>query len=372
MIIDKSTYYQFVDICNSLDAFYYKDFKYYDQRFRVFNYRLPVYHDWLVSRSAVELRGLLVEIDDNGNLIKIASRPPRKIFHLNENRLSQRVPLIHPSLVSDMLDGTLIMTFLYRKNGKLYVGLKSKVNIQSKQITKSIQWMNNHPDLWAHVKQIAEQNCTVYFEYCGPDNKIILPYKQPSLTVLGVRDNITGHEYTKQDFPQLQHYWVNQQIVEESVGFVQSVPDMTGIQGFVVQCDKHKFKIKTAEYVNLDTAKKAIHSERLLYQLCVRDRVNQVKPFFRHNKKAIRIINKMEEKTQQIYSHVIDKSCIFYERYRKKKINKYIELGHQQLDKIQFHVAINLYRYDSINDFRVPMLRWYKNYGIPDDVEPDE
>lgn len=54
---------------------------------RIFNYNYASYSDWLLP-DALECRGIMFEIDAEGNPIKILSRPMEKFFNLNEHNVN--------------------------------------------------------------------------------------------------------------------------------------------------------------------------------------------------------------------------------------------------------------------------------------------
>ena len=65
------------------EAFYYKDFTKENSIYRIFNYRLASYTDFQLP-GALECRGTMFEINEDGEPIRLASLPMEKFFNLNE------------------------------------------------------------------------------------------------------------------------------------------------------------------------------------------------------------------------------------------------------------------------------------------------
>ena len=69
------------------EAFYYKDFLAEGVIYRIFNYRLASYTEFL-RPGALECRGHMFEVTDDSRearAIRLASLPVEKFFNLNEN-----------------------------------------------------------------------------------------------------------------------------------------------------------------------------------------------------------------------------------------------------------------------------------------------
>ena len=69
---DNNTFF-FVDTTSSMQS-----------KFRIFSYYIASYSEWL-KPDALECRGIMFELDDNNNPIRVAARPPKKFFNLFEN-----------------------------------------------------------------------------------------------------------------------------------------------------------------------------------------------------------------------------------------------------------------------------------------------
>lgn len=127
---------------------------------------------------------------------KVIRRPFHKFFNLNERPECDQSILFSRSYVlrriHDKLDGTMIAPFI--SNGKIRWGTM-------KGITNFTPIVENHI-LYEKIKnerlynEFAEEyiksGMTPIFEWCSPDNQIVVKYKQDQLSLLAVREMRNG------------------------------------------------------------------------------------------------------------------------------------------------------------------------------------
>lgn len=78
------------------EAFYYRGFSIDDTYYRIFNYRLASYSDFILP-SALECRGIMFEVDFGGRYVNLVCRPMKKFFNVNE--VSDDVMLLAETLI---------------------------------------------------------------------------------------------------------------------------------------------------------------------------------------------------------------------------------------------------------------------------------
>ena len=88
-------FHDLMKLCDTSDSFFHKDETIGHQEhgfktFRMFNYRLCSYSDFL-NDNALECRGIMFEMDEEGNPIRLASMPMHKFFNVNENPFTENV-----------------------------------------------------------------------------------------------------------------------------------------------------------------------------------------------------------------------------------------------------------------------------------------
>jgi Straboviridae RNA ligase 1 len=96
-------YNDLMTLCDTSESFFFKDEpighnKYGFKTFRIFNYRLCSYSDFL-NESALECRGIMFEVDLKGNPIRLASLPMNKFFNYRE--VSSDINTLVDRLISD-------------------------------------------------------------------------------------------------------------------------------------------------------------------------------------------------------------------------------------------------------------------------------
>jgi len=194
------------------ETFYYKDFELGGTVFRIFNYRLASYTEFM-RPSGLECRGHMFEVsstDVDATAVRLASLPMPKFFNLYECPATMDLDLSQIEEIADKADGSLITTYMH--NGHLSV--KSKGSLFSDQandaknyLTKSENW-----DFRDELVAAERLGYTVIMEYVAPHNRIVIGYENEELRVLGVRSRIDGSYVHYDDidfdvFPEIAHRW---------------------------------------------------------------------------------------------------------------------------------------------------------------------
>lgn len=345
------------------EAFFYKDIEKGFSNYRIFNYRLASYTDFM-EPSALECRGIMFEIDTDSKPVRIASRPMEKFFNLDENPMTIGLDLSKVKRIMEKADGSLISTYVH--NDIIY--LKSKGSLESQQAIDATKFLH-HKDNTA-LKDIVEHytnnNFTVNMEWCSPDNRVVLHYDKPHLKILNVRHNVTG-EYEHKVFEKAKGHTVYLVSPIDVVEFINNVPDMSeSIEGFVCELESgQKFKIKTKGYLALHHSKDSINSPRRLYEVVLNEASDDLKSMFHDDHVALATITAMEEKVDNLYNHIVDSVERFYERNKGLERKDYAVLGQKELDKLVFPLAMNLY-IGKGNNYKEWMISKWKSFGIKD------
>jgi T4 RnlA family RNA ligase len=99
----KSLYKNLINLINTNDSFYFKDFIKDDTIYRIFNYRLASYTEFQIP-GAIECRGIMFEIANDGTYIDIKSRPMSKFWNLHELEGHSSVDLSNVIRIMDKAD----------------------------------------------------------------------------------------------------------------------------------------------------------------------------------------------------------------------------------------------------------------------------
>lgn len=142
----------------------------------------------LTNSMRRECRGLIFYPDG-----RIMSRPFHKFFNINEREETQThaIDMMMQHVIMEKMDGSMIRPILV--DG--YVRWASKMGITSvaMQAEEFVAKNTRYKDfaIWC-----ISEGLTPIFEWTSPFNQIVLPYEKENLTLLAVRDNLTG-EYLK-------------------------------------------------------------------------------------------------------------------------------------------------------------------------------
>jgi T4 RnlA family RNA ligase len=349
------------------EAFYFSDQQLDDSTYRIFNYRLASYTDFL-HPGALECRGIMFEIDRFAKPIRLASLPIHKFFNLHENPFVMDLDVSTLSRVMIKSDGSLISTYL--DDGLLK--LKSKGSLSSDQAIDSMNWLELNPTFKSDLLYYATNDYTVNMEWCSPNNRIVLGYKEPRLIVLNIRNNKDG-TYVSPDDYQINHHikYIEPNVqFDDAEMFIASVPDMKeDIEGFVcVLEDETWFKLKTLKYLSLHKTKDSINCSRLLFEAVLEEATDDMRSLFHDDELAIELIDNMEHFVDQRYNHMVDTVEKFYESNKLLSRKDYAILGNKELDKMFFGLAMSKYLNKEI-DYKIHMKKNWKKYGLQETTD---
>lgn len=364
-------------LVESNEAFYYADFEKDGVYYRIFNYRLASYSDFLVP-GALECRGIMFEIDHDGDEahpFRLVSLPMEKFFNLYENPFTMDLDLTTIVSIEDKADGSLISTYIHHDD----LMLKTKGSINSDQCIAAMEWLNRPENLKFknQLHTLAWRDQTVNMEWTAPDNRIVLGYEESSLRVLNIRDNTTGDyvEYDllkmcRNDYDEILAHWTTRFNIKDTVEFVKSIPDMQNIEGFVVRlASGQRVKIKTTWYLALHHTKNSINSPRRLFEAVLEEATDDMKSLFHDDPLALKQIDEMEKFVEEKYNHMVDTVERFYERNKHLERKDYAILGQKELDKtMYFGLAMNKYVGKSV-DYKAFLKSKWKQLGLKDEAK---
>ena len=380
-------YKELMALVEESEAFYYKDFLAEGIIYRMFNYRLASYTEFL-RPSALECRGHMFEVTDDGAdaaPIRLASLPCEKFFNLNENPMTMDLDLTTAKEVAVKADGSLISTYLHPLdwvNGEpgFVVRLKTKGSLYSDQAIDAQCWLDlpENAGLKKELEGAARLDYTVIMEWVAPNNRIVLSYDQPALIVLGVRNNETGEyvsyeEVDADTFPNILDRWVSFEAMDDTVSFADSVPNLQGVEGFVVLLESgQRVKMKTEWYLALHHTKDNINSPRRLFEAVLEEATDDMRSLFVDDIQALGVITEMELFVEEKYNHMADTIDRFYERNKHLDRKDYAILGQKELSRMYFGLAMQRYLGKDY-DYKETMKKNWKNYGLRDlEVNEDE
>jgi T4 RnlA family RNA ligase len=354
-----------MDLVAINDSFYFKDFNSGSHTFRIFNYRLATYTDFL-QPAALEARGVMFEVDCEGNPIEIKALPMPKFFNFHENPFTTNLDLTQIEHIFLKADGSLMSTYIEDNELKL----KSKGSISSEQCIAAMNWLNSSTNevFYEDLKSLTLGGYTVNLEWCSPFHRIVIGYTTPHLKVLNCRSYITGG-FMKWD--DLVSKFEFDRIIEkiqtnDPVAFVNDVPEIVeDIEGFVfVMKDSTVFKRKTTKYITLHHTKDSINMPRRLFECVIRETSDDLRSLFVDDVGALELIKDMEDRVVHRFDAMIKTVERFYDENKTLSRKDYAIKGQTEDDGL-FSLKMNLFL-ENANDYKTFAIKHIDMFDIHD------
>jgi len=208
---------------------------------------------------------------------QIMARPLHKFFNIGEAQTLDQLPWDKTHIVYDKLDGSMIHPATVR--GRMRLMTRSGITDVSEDAEKHLTS--------SHIKLCTEchlSDMTPIFEYIGPDNHIIIKYDTPSLTLIAVRDNVSGKYISPKGLSDLAiQYNVPRVMPSKFIGtrteLVKHTKELTGKEGYVIVWeDGLRVKIKGDDYVIKHKAKNQISKEKNILSLVLQEKLDDIIP----------------------------------------------------------------------------------------------
>jgi len=354
-------YTDLVHLVQTNEAFFCSDQYYDDTHYKIFNYRLASYSNFLLP-GALECRGVMFEIDSTGQVVRLASLPLHKFFNLYENPSTMNLDLTTIERIMVKSDGSLISSYMHGDS----LRLKSKGSLASDQALDAMIWIEQHEhnDFKQKVLHYTKHNHTVVMEWVSPNNRIVLGYVKPQLIVLHVRDNDTG-TYRSNIQSVFKGYMPAELPIDTPISFVESIPNMKdNIEGFVCMLAGGTwFKIKTLKYLAKHKTKDSVNCPRRLFEAVIEEASDDMRSMFFDDPPAMKLIDDMEKFVDHHYNHMVNNVEVFYATNEQLSRKSYAILAKLELDGKEFGLAMGLYL-GRIADYKTTMKKNWKSYGI--------
>lgn len=352
------------------EAFYFADQIFNDKTYRIFNYRLASYTDFLAP-SARECRGHTFEIDPSTDAsIRLVALPMEKFFNLNECPFTMNLDLSTIKEIQTKVDGSLMSTYHttddYADVNTLR--LKSKGSLSSEQAIAAMKWLDTQPQFKESLAALTLGGYTVNLEWVSMEHRIVIGYPDAHLKVLNARDRANG--------VYLERYFLEYIFDDKLAGtvqctdpaaFVASVPDMTDdIEGFVVTLESGlQFKVKTNKYLSLHHAKDSVNNPRRLFEAILDEGIDDLRSLFYTDAVVIKAIDDMQAKVDHLYNHMVSTVEGFYNANKHIDRKSYAIKGQQELERMYFSIAMTLYQGRN-PEYKLCLKKHYKELGIKD------
>lgn len=369
-------YRDLISLVQSNEAFYFQDYVLDGACYRIFNYRLSSYSDFLAP-NALECRGSMFELDANGDVIRLAALPMSKFFNLNENPMVMGLDLSTAVGVEYKADGSLMSTYL---DGSGNLRLKSKGSLFSEHAIDAMAWLDQHQAFKDELTVLANEGYTTNMEWCSArlDHRIVIAHQISHLVVLNARSMADGAYLNVRarfsEFPEIERHMIETVDLTgvDVASFVSSVPGMTDdIEGFIVELSSGlRFKLKTNKYLTAHRAKDSINSDRRLFEAVIDEAIDDVRSLFAHDALIMKRIDEMQEKVGGWYNSIIARVESFHETNKHLDRKDYAIKGRGELDMF-FGLGMNKYLGRGV-DYKDFIKSKWKELGIKDDAKVAE
>ena len=219
-------------------------------------YTLPDSFDCFLRR---ECRG----IKFNSTTGKLLARPFHKFFNLGEKPETQpdQLDLSLPHTVMTKLDGSMVHPCVLPGTDQLiFMTRAGKTDIAD----KALELAETIPNLLDFCRFHLSHHQTPIFEYTAPDNRIVLAYPHPELTLLALRDNLTGsylhlNKLENLPVPLTSHH----ETILDLAHFTTTTRALKNSEGFVIRFESGlTIKLKADDYVLRHRAKDKLQLEK--------------------------------------------------------------------------------------------------------------
>lgn len=361
-------YSDLIKLCATNEAFYFQDFDTEGRKFRIFNYRIASYTDFL-HPSALECRGHMFEIDDNAQAIRLAALPMSKFFNISENPITMNLDYTTVVAIENKADGSLISSYLADSMLKL----KSKGSLSSDQATDAMAWLDlpSNDVFKATINMMESLGYTVNMEWVGLQNRIVVGYPVTKLIVLNIRNKIDG-SYIDPTLHFDSDYLIETVDTKglDLVEFVESIPDMQDdIEGYIIKLASGQFvKIKTKKYMSLHHAKDSINNPRRLFEAVVDEGVDDLRSLFHSDELAMKLIDEMQDHVTRLYNHMVKVVETFYGDNKQLDRKSFAIKGQSELEQMHFGLVMNKYTQKPI-DYKTFIKSRWKELGFKDTAQ---
>ncbi|MEP4197592.1 MAG: RNA ligase [Aliishimia sp.] len=221
---------------------------------------------------AQECRGLKFAPDGN-----ILARPFHKFFNIGEKQQPQDVDWTQPHVIMDKRDGSMVHPCIIA--GELVFMTRMGVTDQARLALSYAD-----ASLRAFCIATLQAGQTPIFEFTSPENRVILTYDQPEITLLAIRDTITGQYLPHDSLLELGEKFhvsvVNTFGQIEDIGpFISQARALQGLEGYVIAfASGHRMKLKADAYVLRHKALAGVAYEKNLLEWIADGALDDVLP----------------------------------------------------------------------------------------------
>ncbi|MES0879149.1 RNA ligase [Roseibium sp. SCP14] len=231
--------------------------------------------DLFNSAYALECRGL--KFSPEGTLL---ARPFHKFFNLGEKQQPEDIDFSQPHLVQEKLDGSMVHPCVLE--GELvFMTRKGKTDHADQALGIASD------GVLALCAELLAAGVTPIFEFTSPENRIVVAYDRPELTLLGARHTKSGRYLAFEQLCELSHKHRIPLVksygkVDDIASFSRKTRGLKDVEGCVITfADGHRLKLKADAYVLRHRALEGLKFEKTVLSWIAEGAVDDVIPLLR-------------------------------------------------------------------------------------------
>jgi len=335
---------------NDDTPFYHSDQEIGKDCYRIFSYHFTDKDSWLLP-DALESRGIMFQIDCEGNPLRIASRPMHKFFNKGEVDF---IEYEDPQYVMNKADGSLISSYVDSEGD---LRLKSKTSIHSDYANMAMDILYNDNDLFDFVKWCERDGYTVNMELVHPDPKfrIVLHYPEPRLIVLNARQRDTGMYMYPGSIPK--EYFTG----FESLIKLDELDTLTNVEGYVViDRQGNWWKEKCAWYLERHRAKDFVNQPNAFIELVLKDEADDVFALIADQPEVLKEMQELQHKVIHKANLIVNSVTEYYNANKHLDRKEFAIKGQNELEGYEFSLAMMYYSKNEEPDWKAFLLKQIK------------
>ena len=302
--------------------------------------------------SAVERECRGLKFDESGTLI---ARPFHKFFNIGEKKPPQDEQWDRPHIVMDKLDGSMIHPAMLR--GELVFMTRGGFSREA-----SLAWSHASSEAKDLCRDMVWAGYTPIFEFTAPDNRIVVAYETPQLTLLAVREIRTGAYMPHAGLVDLGDRYGVPVVktfgqVDEFAAFWARARGLEDVEGYVVAFeDGYRLKFKADGYVLRHRALEGLRFEKNVLAWVATGAVDDVLPLLKpdaadtvraYHESATRSLTSLEANIQD-----------FVNANRTLSRKEFALKVQAELDKRLHAVAFSALNGKPVRDGLLKLLKW--------------
>lgn len=298
------------------NVFYETIFEIDGYKISSFNYRLPVYTNFVrplenSDIDARELRGLTYVFNKDGSVYNYYLHL-RKFWNLNQvdESLYHAVKDLKIKSIYTKEDGSLA-TFIKLPNGKVVA--KTKMGFTNIQCDGINEIYNENQNIQGLVIYCLNKNLIPIFEYVSFKNQIVLNYDKEDLILLRIRNNETGEYIELDDFDKifsLKNIRTPEKIFSDLDSLIEKSKTLKDLEGWVVEFENGlMIKVKTTWYVDRHhLLTEDLNHENVIISMFLNENLDDAKSQLEivSNSEKLKWIDEIECKIQKIMNDIKD------------------------------------------------------------------